>query len=71
MTTMKKGQTMRYPEGDVHQGSEPAHATDRRPGGSWLWTLLHAHALIDGTIGTCNAAAIEDDCRRLAGRRTR
>jgi hypothetical protein len=34
-----------------------------------LWTLLHAHALLAGTIGgTDGVAFIEDDRRRLTGR---
>jgi len=37
-----------------------------------LWVLLHAQALLRGTAGgRDDAAVIEDDCRRLAGwRRT-
>jgi len=35
-----------------------------------LWTLLHAQALLDGTIGgTEDVAFIEDDRRRLGARR--
>jgi hypothetical protein len=33
-----------------------------------LWTLLHAHALLEGNIGgTDSVDFIEDDRRRLAG----
>ena len=43
----------------------------RRRVGSRLWTLLHAQAIIDGTVGPDDAALIEDDRRRLAGRQAR
>jgi hypothetical protein len=34
-----------------------------------LWTLVHAHALLEGTVGgTDSVAFIEDDRQRLAGR---
>jgi hypothetical protein len=35
-----------------------------------LWALLHAQALLRGTIGgACGASYVEDDRRRLAARR--
>jgi hypothetical protein len=35
-----------------------------------LWVLLHGQALLRGTAGGWDdAAVIEDDCRRLAARR--
>ena len=35
-----------------------------------VWTLLHAQALLSGTIGSVDGVAfIEDDHRRLAARR--
>ena len=37
-----------------------------------LWTLLHAQALLQGTIGGADGAlTAEDDRRRLAARRDR
>jgi hypothetical protein len=37
--------------------------------GLWLWTLLNAQALLDGTAGTPDGVGlIEDDHRRLAAR---
>jgi hypothetical protein len=40
--------------------------------GRQLWSLLHAQALLNGTAGGRGGiAAIEDDYRRLAARRTR
>jgi hypothetical protein len=37
-----------------------------------LWVLIHAQALLNGTTGEAgDVAFIEDDRRRLAGRRAR
>jgi len=48
-------------------GGRPSRS---RPAALRLWTLLHAQALIRGTIGgTDDVAFIEDDRRRLAARR--
>jgi hypothetical protein len=36
-----------------------------------LWSLLHARALLDGSVGgPYDVAVVEDDRRRLAARRT-
>jgi hypothetical protein len=34
-----------------------------------LWTLLHAQALLRGTVGGCDALSAEDDRWRLAAHR--
>jgi hypothetical protein len=51
-----------------------AVAGDGSPGrraGRWLWTLLHAQGLINGTADSRDYAAFaEDDRRRMSARRT-
>jgi len=40
--------------------------------GTRLWSLLHARALLAGTVGgPCDVVLIEDDRGRLAGRQAR
>lgn len=47
-----------------------SRASSRRGAVLRVWTLLHAQALLSGTIGGVDGVAfIEDDHRRLAARR--
>jgi hypothetical protein len=39
---------------------------DPRRRGQWLWTLLHAPALLAGPAGADGASPAEDDYQRLA-----
>ncbi len=51
----------------ARRGGSRRHELSRR-----LWSLLHAQALLNGTAGgPGDVAFIEDDRRRLAGRRER
>jgi hypothetical protein len=59
------GQTSTVVGGGARPGSPGVR---RRPGGR-LWALLHAQALLSGP--TTDVADIEDDWRRMAGRRAR
>jgi len=53
----------------VDGGARPgSHGMRRRPRGR-LWALLHAQALLSGPAA--DVAGIEDDWRRMAGRRAR
>jgi len=53
----------------VGGGARPGlPGTRRRPRGR-LWALLHAQALLSGP--TTDAVGIEDDWKRMAGRRAR
>jgi hypothetical protein len=57
------GQTSTVVGGGARPGSPGMR---RRPGGR-LWALLHAQALLGGPA--TDVAGIEDDWRRMAGRR--
>jgi hypothetical protein len=57
------GQTSTEVGGGVRPGSPGMR---RRPRG-WLWVLLHAQGLLSGP--TPDVVGIEDDWRRMAGRR--
>jgi hypothetical protein len=59
------GQTPAVVGGGARPGSPGMR---RRPRGR-LWALLHAQALLSGP--TADVAGIEDDWRRMAGRRAR
>ena len=59
------GQTSTTPGGGAGPGSPGMR---RRPRGR-LWALLHAQALLSGP--TTDVAGIEDDWRRMTGRRAR
>jgi hypothetical protein len=59
------GQAPTPPGGGAGPGSPGMR---RRPRGR-LWALLHAQALLSGP--TTDVAGIEDDWRRMAGRRAR
>jgi hypothetical protein len=51
-------------------GAPAAGGRRTRRAGARLWSLLHAQALLSGSAGGPNDPAfIEDDARRLAGRR--
>lgn len=53
----------------VGGGARPGSPGMRRRPGGRLWALLHAQALLSGP--TTDVAGIEDDWRRMAGRRAR
>jgi hypothetical protein len=53
----------------VGRGAHPGFPGMRRRPRGRLWALLHAQALLSGPI--TGAAGIEDDRRRMAGRRAR
>jgi hypothetical protein len=59
------GQVSTTPGGGAGPGSP---GMGRRPRGR-LWALLHAQGLLSGP--TADVAGIEDDWRRMAGRRAR
>jgi len=59
------GQTWTAPGGGAGPGSPGMR---RRPRGR-LWALLHAQALLSGPA--TDVAGIEDDWKRMAGRRAR
>jgi hypothetical protein len=51
------------------EGARPGSPGMRRRPRGRLWALLHAQALLSGP--TTDVAGIEDDWRRMAGRRAR
>ena len=53
----------------VGGGARPGSPGMRRRPGGRLWALLHAQALLSGPA--TDVAGIEDDWRRMAGRRAR
>ena len=53
----------------VGGGARPGSPGMRRRPGGRLWALLHAQSLLSGPA--TDVAGIEDDWRRMAGRRAR
>jgi hypothetical protein len=53
----------------VGGGARPGSPGMRRRPGGRLWALLHAQALLSGPA--MDVAGIDDDWRRMAGRRAR
>ena len=53
----------------VGGGARPGSPGMRRRPGGRLWALLHAQALLSGPAA--DVAGIEDDWKRMAGRRAR
>ena len=53
----------------VGGGARPGSPGMRRRPGGRLWALLHAQALLSGP--TTDVVGIEDDWRRIGGRRAR
>ena len=68
-------ETQAWRAGRIHEAHGKAPAADggerrRFRAGVRLWALLRAPALLRGTVGGAHDVAfIEDDYRRLAGRR--